>query len=235
MLPPQSSCYKSVLVTVVDLSERKRSEEALRQAQAALTHVSRVATVGEVSASIAHEVNQPLGAIANNASACLSLLSSAEPKLDEVREALADIVSDAERASATIERVRGLAKRSAPERIPVRLSDLVHEVVRLAAAESATRRVAIRTEMPAELPLVLGDRVELQQVLLNLVVNAMDAMSGVDEAKRRSRSAGCLTSSTGIRRHGSACRIAGSACELNRPTGCSSLLTRQRLTAWVSV
>ena len=184
VLPPQSSCYKSVLVTVVDLSERKRSEEALRQAQAALTHVSRVATVGEVSASIAHEVNQPLGAIANNASACLSLLSSAEPKLDEVREALADIVSDAERASATIERVRGLAKRSAPERIPVRLSDLVHEVVGLAAAESATRRVAIRTEMPAELPLVLGDRVELQQVLLNLVVNAMDAMSGVDEAKR---------------------------------------------------
>ena len=184
VLPPESSGFESVLVTVVDLSERKRAEEALSQAQAALTHVTRVSTVGEVSASIAHELNQPLGAIANNANASLGLLASAKPKLDELRGALGDIVSDAERASAIIERVRGMARRSAPERIPVRLSDLVQEVVGLAAAESATRRVAIRTDVPNDLPLVLGDRVQLQQVLLNLVLNAMDSMSGIDEAKR---------------------------------------------------
>ena len=146
--------------------------------------MTRVSTVGEVSASIANELNQPLGAIANNAGACLGLLSGADPELDEVRGALSDIVGDAERASAIIERVRGMARRSEPERIPIRLSDLVREVVALAAAEAAARRVAIRTDVPDDLPLVLGDRVQLQQVLLNLVLNGMDAMSGVNEADR---------------------------------------------------
>jgi C4-dicarboxylate-specific signal transduction histidine kinase len=184
VLPPESSGYHSVLVTVVDLSERKRAEEALNQAQAALAHMTRVTTLGELTASIAHEVNQPLAAIVNNASACLSLLSHGRADVEELRTALADINSDAERASAVIERVRGMAKRSAPNRIPVRLTDLVHEVVALTRAESATRRVAIRTEVSADLPLVLGDRVQLQQVLLNLVVNAMDAMSSADERDR---------------------------------------------------
>ena len=170
--------------TVMDVTERKRSEEALRQTQAALTHVTRVATVGEVSASIAHELNQPLGAIANNANASLGLLSGAQLDLDEVRGALADIVDDAERASAIIERVRALARRSVPERVPVRLADLVREVVTLTGAELVTRRVAIRIDVPEDLPLVLGDRVELQQVLLNLVVNGMDAMSGVEPSHR---------------------------------------------------
>jgi C4-dicarboxylate-specific signal transduction histidine kinase len=156
----------------------------LRQAQAALTHVTRVSTVGEVTASIAHELNQPLGAIANNANACLGLLSRVEPELDEVRCALADIVDDAERGSAIIERVRALAKRSAPERIPLRLSDLVRDVVALVGAELVNRRVAIRIDVPEALPRVLGDRVELQQVLLNLVVNAMDAMSDVEMSDR---------------------------------------------------
>ena len=184
VLPPESSGYHSVLVTVVDLSERKRAEEAMNQAQAALAHVTRVTTLGELTASIAHEVNQPLAAIVNNASACLALLSHGRADVDELRAALADINSDAERAGAVIERVRAMAKRSAPERIPVRLTDLVHEVVALTAAESAARRVAIRTDVPADLPLVLGDRVQLQQVLLNLVVNAMDAMSSADERDR---------------------------------------------------
>src|SRR5439155_6029802 len=134
---------------------------------------------------IAHEVNQPLAAIVNNASACLALLSHGRADVDELRAALADINSDAERAGAVIERVRAMAKRSAPERIPVRLTDLVHEVVALAAAESGARRVAIRTDVPADLPVVLGDRVQLQQVLLNLVVNGMDAMGTVDEPERK--------------------------------------------------
>ena len=184
VLPPESSGFESVLVTVVDLSERKRAEEALHQAQAALAHVTRVTTLGELTASIAHEVNQPLAAIVNNASACLALLSHERADVEELRAALADINKDADRASVVIERVRAMAKRSAPDQIPVRLTDLVHEIVALTRAESATRRVAIRTDVPADLPLVLGDRVQLQQVLLNLVVNAMDAMSTADEGDR---------------------------------------------------
>jgi len=161
------------------------ASEALREAQAALTHVTRVTTLGEVTASFAHELNQPLAAIVNNANACLGLLPSGRHGLDEVREALADIVSDADRASAIIERVRGLAKRTPPEKVPLRLVDVVDDVVALAAAESVARGVAIRTDLAADLPVVLGDRVQLLQVLLNLVVNGMDAMSSVDEPKRR--------------------------------------------------
>ena len=161
------------------------ASEALREAQAALTHVTRVTTLGEVTASFAHELNQPLAAIVNNANACLGLLPSGRHGLDEVREALADIVSDADRASAIIERVRGLAKRTPPEKVPLRLVDVVDDVVALAAAESVARGVAIRTDVAADLPAVLGDRVQLLQVLLNLVVNGMDAMSSVDEPERR--------------------------------------------------
>ena len=161
------------------------ASEALREAQAALTHVTRVTTLGEVTASFAHELNQPLAAIVNNANACLGLLPRGPHDLGEVREALADIVSDAGRASAIIERVRGLAKRTPPEKVPLRLVDVVDDLVALAAAESVARGVAIRTDVAADLPAVLGDRVQLLQVLLNLVVNGMDAMSSVDEPKRR--------------------------------------------------
>src|SRR5207253_8312763 len=126
------------------------ASEALREAQAALTHVTRVTTLGEVTASFAHELNQPLAAIVNNANACLGLLPSGRHGLDEVREALADIVSDADRASAIIERVRGLAKRTPPEKVPLRLVDVVDDVVTLAAAESVARRVAIRTDVAAD-------------------------------------------------------------------------------------
>ncbi len=169
--------------TAFDIEERHRAEEALREAQAELAHVSRVTTLGEVTASLAHEVNQPLAAIVNNANACLGFLPDRR-ELDEVREVLADIVSDGDRASAIIERVRGLAKRSTPQKVPLRLADVVADVVALAATESATRSVVIRTDMGADLPMVLGDRVQLQQVLLNLVVNGMDAMSAVAEGQR---------------------------------------------------
>ncbi len=168
-----------------DITDRKRAEDALRTAEAELAHVTRVTTLGEVTASFAHEVNQPLAAIVNNASACLALLPDDRPDLDEVRMALADITSDAERASAIIERVRALAMRSPAEKIPLRVEDVVNDVVALTATESAARRMTIRAEMAADLPLVLGDRVQLQQVVLNLVVNGMDAMTTVDEQERR--------------------------------------------------
>jgi C4-dicarboxylate-specific signal transduction histidine kinase len=167
-----------------DITEQALAAEALSEAQAQLAHVTRVTTLGEVTASLAHEVNQPLAAIVNNANACLGVLPIGRD-LDEVREALADIVRDGERASAIIERVRGLAKRSSPQQVPLRLADVVADVMALAAAESATRKVAIRTNVGPDLPVVLGDRVQLQQVLLNLLVNGMDAMSTVADGERR--------------------------------------------------
>ena len=167
-----------------DIHDRRVAEDALQRAREALMHVTRVATVGEVTGSFAHELNQPLAAIVNNANACLTLLPSGRPELADVREALQDIVGDAERAAGIIERVRALVKRTTSERLPVRLADVVADVVKLTAAESSARRVAIRTAVPADLPLVLGDRVQLQQVLLNLVVNGMDAMREVEASER---------------------------------------------------
>jgi len=166
-------------------SQLTAASEALREVQAQLAHVTRMTTLGEVTASFAHELKQPLAAMVNNANACLGLLPSGRHDLQAVTEALADIVSDADRANAIIDRVRGLAKHTSPEKVPLRLVDIVDEVVALAAAESVARRVAIRTDVTADVPVVLGDRVQLLQVLLNLIVNAMDAMSAVDERERR--------------------------------------------------
>jgi PAS domain S-box-containing protein len=163
---------------MVDVDDEKKAQEALRASQAELAHVTRVTTLGEVTASLAHEVNQPLAAIVNNANACLGLLPDEVRDLGEVRDALGDIVSDAERASAVIQRVRALARRSASERAPIELASVVADVVALAANESTARGVTIRTDVPDDLPVVAGDRVELQQVLLNLVVNGMDATNG---------------------------------------------------------
>jgi PAS domain S-box-containing protein len=171
--------------TVRDVTERKHAEHALREAQAALAHVTRVTTLGEVTATIAHEVNQPLAAIAANAAACLNLLAGGAQGIEAVRRILADVAEDAQRAGDIIARIRRLAKRSAPERVEVRPIDVVNDVLALAAAECAARRTTIRTDVPADLPVVFGDRVQLQQVLLNLIVNAMDAMADVNEAERR--------------------------------------------------
>lgn len=171
--------------TAIDVTERKKAEEALQEAQAALAHVTRVTTLGEVAGSIAHEVNQPLTAIANNANACLGLLSTGNADLEEIREALADIVSDAERGGAIIQRVRGMARHSAPQRTPVFLADVVNDIVTLTAGESAARGIVISTDVAPSLPVVQADRVQLQQVLLNLVVNGMDAMNKVKDPERR--------------------------------------------------
>jgi PAS domain S-box-containing protein len=175
--------------------EREQAEAALRQAQANLAHMTRLTTMGELTASIAHEVNQPLTAVVNNANACLDLLDPASkrtgqggpsgaPNLEEVREALAEIIDDADRASAVIMRIRQLAKRAPVEKSLLDLKDVVNEVLALARYESVTRSVTIRTDLPRELPLVSGDRVQLQQVLLNLVMNGMDAMKAIEESKR---------------------------------------------------
>ena len=164
--------------------EREQAEEALRQAQAELAHMTRLTTMGELTASVAHEVGQPLTGVINNANACLDLLPKDAPHLEEVRDALTEIIDDADRASAVIARVRQLARKAPFERTPLNLSEVITDVLALARYESASRRVTIRTELPEELPLVSGDRVQLQQVLLNLIVNGMDAMDTVEESRR---------------------------------------------------
>ncbi len=173
------------------------ASEALRVVQSQLTHVTRVTTLGEVATSFAHELNQPLAAIINNANACLGFLSTDPSNVTEMQEALADIVGDAERTSAVIERVRELAKRTPSKKLLVRLVDVVDDVVSLSAAESTARHVRVLTDLSSDLPGVLGDRVQLIQVLLNLVMNAMDAMTTVDERERYLRIRGRAEMSEG--------------------------------------
>jgi signal transduction histidine kinase len=156
----------------------------LQTAQAALAHVTRVTTLGELTASIAHEVNQPLGSVINNANACLSLLPNGAPQLDEVRAALAEIIEGADRASAVISRVRQLSRKVPCERILLNLRDVITDILALARYEAASRQVTIGTNLTDDLPPVLGDRVQLQQVLINLVVNGMDAMNTIEVSKR---------------------------------------------------
>ena len=146
--------------------------------------VAREADLEAMGASIAHELRQPLTAILNNANACLGLISDGGSGMDEMRGALADIVNGAELGGAIIERVRGMAKRSLPQQIPLRLSDVVKDILALTATESAARGIVAHTAVSADLPLVQGDRVQLQQVLLNLVMNGMDAMSTVTDRER---------------------------------------------------
>ena len=165
--------------------ERKQAEEALHQTQIELARVTRVTTLGELTASIAHEVNQPLAAIVADASACLQWLAADRPDLDSVREALAAMVKDGERAADVIGRIRALLSRSrvAPE--PCDLAGIVHEVLLLVAPEMGRHGIVLQTALAPELPRVLGDRIQLQQVLLNLLMNAAEAMRETPPERRR--------------------------------------------------
>jgi C4-dicarboxylate-specific signal transduction histidine kinase len=178
------SGHVEVVGTFMDVTAAKRAEEVLRRAQGDLAHVSRINIMGELTASIAHEVNQPLTAVMNNANACLSLLANGSADFREIQETLGEIVDDAGRASAVIARVRQLARKAPFERSPQDLREVITDVVALTRLETAARRVRVVTELPEELPLVSGDRVQLQQVLLNLIVNGMDAMNTIDESNR---------------------------------------------------
>ena len=164
--------------------ERKRAEEQVRVTQTELAHVARVVTMGELAASIAHEVNQPLGAIVGNADICLRWLNEEKPNLTELREALEDIANDGRRASQVISRIRSLVKKSVPEKSPLNLSDVAREVVELVSHEAQRKQVAISSDLALSLPLVPGDRVQLQQVLLNLVMNGIEAMNEIDKNSR---------------------------------------------------
>jgi signal transduction histidine kinase/streptogramin lyase len=162
------------------IAERKQAEEALRQAQADLTHANRVSTMGELTATLAHEVNQPIAATITNANACLRWLSRDKPDLAEVRAAASSIVQDGRRASEIVNRVRLIFKKSSLQQELVVLNEIIREMVLLLHSEATRFDILVRTELAADLPQVMADRVQLQQVLMNLMMNSIDAMKDMD-------------------------------------------------------
>jgi PAS domain S-box-containing protein len=163
-----------------DITERKRAEEALRQAQTDLAHASRLTTMGEFTASLAHEVKQPIAAVVTDANTCVRWITRDEPDLKEAREAAWRIVKDAQRASEIINRVRLLFKKGTPQRELVDVNEVAREMIVLLGDEASRHSISVRTELAPDLPHVTGDRVQLQQVLMNLMVNGVDAMHDVD-------------------------------------------------------
>jgi PAS domain S-box-containing protein len=167
-----------------DISERKKAAEALRRVQAELAHLSRVTTMGELTASIAHEVNQPIGGIVAGGSAAMRWLSQEPPNTEEAREALCNIIQDANRAATVISRIRSLVKKSPPVFLELDLNKLIGGILVLAEGELREAGVILRTELGADLPCVLGDRIQLQQVMLNLVMNSIEAMREIHDRPR---------------------------------------------------
>jgi C4-dicarboxylate-specific signal transduction histidine kinase len=162
-------------------------EAALRTAQAELAHVNRVATMGQLTASIAHEVNQPIHAVGLNAKAALRWLAADPPALDEVREAIARVVQNATRAGDVLARIRGLVKRAPPQRDRIDINGAIRDVLALTRHETEKQAVAVELALDPGLPPVQGDRVEVQQVVLNLVMNAIEAMATDHGTTRRLR------------------------------------------------
>jgi len=179
-----SNEVNAALVISRDLTDHMLAVEALQKVQAELAHVTRVTTLGELAASIAHEVNQPLAAIVADANASLNWLASPNPRLDTVREALDAIVTDGHRAAEVIQRIRQLATKSEPQKTGLDINGVIREVLPLIRAELLGHHVSLRLELAPELPSVLGDRVQLQQVLINLVMNAIEAMTSVEDRPR---------------------------------------------------
>jgi PAS domain S-box-containing protein len=169
---------------LMDVTAAKRAEQELHKAHADLAHVTRVTTLGELTASIAHEVNQPLGALVTNAEACLLWLNHRTPNLGEARRNLEMIINDGHRAGEVIRHIRALSQKSDPQRAPLDVNDVVNEVVALVQREIFRHRVTLRKELAPALPVVLGDRVQLQQVLINLVINGIEAMQPVTDRPR---------------------------------------------------
>jgi len=188
-------------ITLADLvalfasvSKRKRADEALRQTQADLAHIQRATTMGELAASITHEVNQPLGAMVNNASACVRWLAA--QNLEEAQRSAALVIADGHRAADIIGRIRALIKKEPPRKNALEVNEAIVEVIALTRGEMMKNNVAVQRQLAEGLPRIPGDRVQLQQVLLNLILNAVEAMSGVREGAR------ALLISTGLEASG---------------------------------
>jgi C4-dicarboxylate-specific signal transduction histidine kinase len=167
------------------MAEQRRTEEALQKTRSELARVVRITTIGELTASIAHEVNQPLAAVVANADACVAWLGHSNPDLVEARAAAERAIQGATRASEVITRIRSLINKASPEKAPVQLNDVVKETVALTERQISRNSVSVVLDLEPNLPAVLGDRIQLQQVILNLIVNGVEAMSAVSGRKRQ--------------------------------------------------
>jgi len=169
--------------TSTDVHDLRQVQEELRITQAEFARVTRVVTMGELTASIAHEVNQPLGAMVASAASCARWLAAEPPQMDKARRALERIANDGRRAGAIIERIRALLKREAPRKDWLDVNETILEVIALTQYELRRNDIVLKTRLTKGLPRVQGDRVQCQQVLLNLIVNAIEAMSGIDDRR----------------------------------------------------
>jgi two-component system sensor kinase FixL len=182
--PMQTEDRLFVLVSVVDVTERRNIERATARQRDELAHLSRVAVLGELSGSLAHELNQPLTAILSNAQAAQRFLAQSPPRLEKLAEILADIVKSDHRAGAVIQRLRSLLRKEEAQHDPLDINNVVEESLHLMRSDLMNRRVVVSTSLEDALPAVRGDRNQLQQVLLNLVINGCDAMDGQDADRR---------------------------------------------------
>jgi PAS domain S-box-containing protein len=180
------------------ITEHKRAEAALRSAQAELAHANRVATMGQLTASIVHEVSQPIAATVLNAQAALRWLGAQPPNLGEVRQILDQITDDGTRAGDIIDRIRALIKKAPPRKEALEINEAIREVIALTRGEVLQNGVSVRTQLAEGLPLIQADRVQLQQVILNLIVNAVEAMSDASEGARELLIATCRDASNGV-------------------------------------
>lgn len=182
--PIEGDTGLSVLVSIADISERKRADRELAVQRDELAHLSRVILLSELSGSLAHELNQPLTAILSNAQAAVRFLARSPPDLDEVRDSLANIVENDKRAGEVIRRLRAMLRKDRADHRHLDINDVVLDVLRIIRSDLLNRNVDIMLDLTPNLPLIEGDRVQLQQVLLNLVMNAADAMAGVSEGRQ---------------------------------------------------
>jgi C4-dicarboxylate-specific signal transduction histidine kinase len=169
---------------LAEIAERKRAEDAYYEAQAELARVTRMSALGALAASISHEVNQPLAAVVTNADACMMWLSSEPPNLDEVRAAVENIAQEGTRASDIVRHIRAMFTKGTPERASVEVDELIGEVTALLQAEVGRNHVTMKAELASGLPAAMGDRVQLQQVIMNLILNGIEAMSEVADRQR---------------------------------------------------
>jgi PAS domain S-box-containing protein len=196
---------KQGVAFVLDLSARKRaeakareSEQKFREMQTELAHVNRVTTMGQLAASIAHEVSQPITGVIANADAAMGWLGRQPPNLDQARYSLGEIVNNGKRAGDVIGRIHALIKKVPPRKDGLEINEAIQEVIALTHGEVVKHRVSLRTQLAAGLPLIQGDRVQLQQVILNLIINALEAMSAVSEGARELRIASGRDGSNGV-------------------------------------